>query len=198
MHRGREAGRFQMDDHSSLPGDCGRLCGLCMISVQSSVTQATQPTAPRPLGRTPWLLLAALLLHILEEWAGFPQWATVHFGTTTAGFYLASHVPIVVLAVWIVARAARVGATTLDVWIFGVALIAFATNAVFHLIATGLFMEYSPGLVTGVLLYLPLTARLWPQLTANLGRRSARRAALLGVGLSVFVIASLMIDMPTW
>lgn len=99
-----------------------------------------------------WLAAAAFLLHMLEELPRFPAWATRHFGTTSLPWYVYSHIVLTVIVVSIciaVGSADRSTASTLQLmlmWTFGF-------NAVFHLVTTAIFREYSPGLITGVVLF---------------------------------------------
>jgi hypothetical protein len=39
MHRNREAGHFQMDNHSSRPGDCGRYPTRRSMTCSDAITQ---------------------------------------------------------------------------------------------------------------------------------------------------------------
>jgi hypothetical protein len=150
-----------------------------------------------PPGRLAWLLLVALALHMGEEWSRFPEWATRHFGTTSPRFFLVSHVPIVAVVAWVSWGASRRPAAESFLWWYAFILAAFVTNALFHVATTLVFREYSPGLVTGVVLYPAVAVRLLPRVLPILGPRRTLAASIAGALASVLVAASLALDMPT-
>jgi hypothetical protein len=105
------------------------------------------------------LVPAATLLHVLEEWPGFPRWArrfaSPHY---TDREYLVVHG--VGLATSLVA--ALVVSRFPSPWLL-VPFFAFLVgpgifwNALFHVGATFVSRTYCPGAVTGLLLYAPLS-----------------------------------------
>lgn len=106
-----------------------------------------------------WLMPAAFAPHIAEEYGtGFPDWVTQTLGgAMTAGAFLTNNALFMVillsltaLATW---RPSRVTAFVLLSWASG----NLFWNAVFHLVTTALYGRYSPGLMTAVLLYLPVS-----------------------------------------
>jgi len=143
-----------------------------------------------------WLPLAALLAHVAEELQRFPAWATARFGTTTPLWFVVSHVPIVALAAYLSWRASRPRPTRSAIWWLLLVVAALFTNALFHLVATLLWREPSPGVVSAALLYLPLTAYLAPRLAKELGAPSALRAAAAGIAVAAALTASVLLDVP--
>jgi hypothetical protein len=151
-------------------------------------------TVPGNLGRDPWFVLTALVLHVVEEIPAFPQWATRHFGTTSLTYFVLSHIPLLAAVVYIAHRASRSGVAAVWVWLLTAVQSALAANGVFHVVATLWFREYSPGLVTSVLLYVPVTAYLLPRAARQLGPLPTAMACGTGICVSALLIASLWLD----
>ncbi|MBI3071599.1 MAG: HXXEE domain-containing protein, partial [Deltaproteobacteria bacterium] len=129
----------------------------------------TRREAERQYHSVYWLPVLAFAAHIAEEYPRFPEWATRHFGATSRAWYVYSHVPLVFFVIAIAAFAEK--APPQSVWPLLATAIQWvlATNAIFHLVTTRLFREYSPGVVTGTLLFLPTTAYVfWRTLDASL------------------------------
>jgi len=105
-----------------------------------------------------WLFPPAFILHVVEEWPQFTRWAqTYASGQFTRRDYNAIHVAGVFASV--------LGATL--VWLFPnpAVVLLFSTflfapsacfNALFHAGASLLTQTYCPGVVTAILIYLPL------------------------------------------
>lgn len=142
-----------------------------------------------------WLPLLALCAHVAEELPGFPGWATRHFGTTTTEWFVLSHIPLVGIAAYISFAATRKGAGA-SIWWLYVVQAALFWNGLFHVAATIAFREYSPGVVTAVLLYAPLTVFMLPKLGESLSRRQAISAGVVGALLSGALTGSLWLDIP--
>ena len=139
-----------------------------------------------------------LVLHVLEELLGdFPAWATAHFGTTTRGFYILSHIPLLAGAAWVALRASHPAAT--PGWrAAAVAMQAsLAATGVFHIASTFVFREYSPGLLTSVLLYLPFTVYFFLAAcrSAQLRTRAIIVACVIGAAVALLLEASLALDL---
>src|SRR6185436_3174835 len=106
-----------------------------------------------------WLPLIAILLHMTEEFVwpgGFAEWYR-HFppgrvAKVSTRFLVVVNLVFVALA--LLPPMLGANARGYAYWML-VAAIA-AANGVFHLVATLRYRAYSPGLVTGVLLYVPL------------------------------------------
>jgi hypothetical protein len=107
----------------------------------------------------PWLPLAAIILHLIEEFVwpgGFPDWYREYrperASSVTTGFLVRINALFVLLG--LIAGAKGITPYGVAVWLV-VASIA-ATNGLFHLWATIRARRYSPGVITGCLVYLPL------------------------------------------
>jgi hypothetical protein len=127
-----------------------------------------------------WLLVAAYGAHILEEWfGGFPEWvASIAGAPLPRGAFLAINAVALFLVV-VGTRVATRGETR--GWIaIAVAAVLFV-NALLHVLGSLLTATYSPGMFTGVILYLPLGGlallRAWDQTPG----RSFARGVLAGL-----------------
>ena len=138
-----------------------------------------------------WLPAAAIAAHLLEEFVwpgGFPAWYRQyppgHTATVSPGFLLLVNVAFVGLA--LLPPFLGPSSRGLAIWLI-VAAVAGA-NAVFHLIAVWRSRTYSPGVVTGVALYLPLAllggTYLIRRGLVSLG--TVAEAILIGVGYHVW------------
>lgn len=144
-----------------------------------------------------WLATLTFLLHCVEEFPRFPTWATRHFGVTSRPYYVYSHIPLIagIVTTSHLASISPAG----SVW----TLLATAgqwvlfTNAVFHLATTVLFREYSPGVVTGTLLFLPGTAHVLDRTVRHELLTSGQLVLSLALGTvaGALVIASLWLRM---
>lgn len=144
-----------------------------------------------------WLPLIVFIPHMVEEYPRFPAWATRHFGATSRAWYVYSHIFLVAIAVPVCLWA---GNASSQGWgrIVGTALmITLAMNGVFHVVTTLIFREYSPGVLTGTLLFFPatgymllLTVRESLLTTPQIGE-----AVVIGTVVQVAVIASLYLRM---
>lgn len=113
-----------------------------------------------------WLFVAAFAAHVLEEWVGgFPEWLAF-----VAGAPLPRGAFVVINGVALVAMAGGTLAATRREslgWIaIAIATLLFA-NGVLHILGSIATGRYSPGLITGVILYVPLgqlaLMRAWQQ-----------------------------------
>jgi hypothetical protein len=127
-----------------------------------------------------WIVLAASSLHVLEEhemdWLGWSQQTLGFTSTTWAGFYVTN------LAMeFILIACAQIAWRFPEVSLSGAALVAI--NAVFfHILPTIAKGVYSPGTVTAVLLYLPVSFMAYrgAYLDGVLKRRALVVSLLLG------------------
>ena len=137
-----------------------------------------------------WLLPLAYAVHVLEEWfAGFPEWIALVAGTPLSR---AAFVVINSIAMPAAIAATRAAARRDDDGWAGIAIATILfSNAFAHAFGTIITRTYSPGLISGIVLYVPIAGlvllRAWSQATPGaLGRG-------IGVGLAlhagVFVIA---------
>lgn len=139
---------------------------------------------PRAWG---WVFPASYALHILEEWRcgeTFTVWIARLTGVESAmgEFLLWNSVALVLMSASIV--------FTMRFKSFGWLLLAYGTafllNTLSHLFASFYTNSYSPGLISSLLLWLPLGALTLLRFRKTLSRR-ARRAGLL-VGLLIHCI----------
>ena len=113
-----------------------------------------------------WLLVAAYAAHIAEEWfGGFPQWLALLAGTPLPrGAFVV--INAVGMALMIVATRAATEREARGWMTIAIAALLF-TNGVLHILGSIATGSYSPGLFTGVILYLPLgqlaLIRAWQQ-----------------------------------
>lgn len=137
-----------------------------------------------------WLFVPAYLAHLAEEWwAGFPEWIAAFTGRPLPGeaFLAINAAALILLFAATMAATRRESAGWLAVAIATV----FTLNAVLHLLGAFASASYSPGMVTGVVLYVPLglltLLRAWhQQLPSQFARGVAAGVAVHAV---VIVVA---------
>jgi hypothetical protein len=106
-----------------------------------------------------WLPLLAASAHIFEEFVwpgGFAEWYRRFDPGAAASVTTRFLVGINLLLLALCAMPRLLGATPRGVSFWLTASAVCAGNALFHIYATWRMREYSPGIVTGVLLYIPL------------------------------------------
>ena len=139
------------------------------------------------------LLPAAIMLHVTEEFlypGGFIEWYQEWIPSRTKGVRPGYLVWINTLMIGVCVIPAALGASErgVGVW-FTVAAIA-AANAIFHVVGVFRLKKYSPGVFTGVLLYLPIFA-LGAYLLLSSGQIGVARALVItaaAVGYHIFSI----------
>ncbi len=102
-----------------------------------------------------WLFVPAYLIHLAEEWfAGFPGWIGSIIGSPlpTIAYVGINGMALVLLVAGIRAaiRSERYG------WVAVAVATVTLVNTVAHVAGAALTRSYSPGLVSAVLLYVPL------------------------------------------
>jgi hypothetical protein len=117
-----------------------------------------------------WLFVAAYFAHVVEELlGGFPAWLGSIFGRPLSmDAFLAINVvglAVVSFAAWLSTRSEARG------WLgIAIATVLF-TNGLLHILGSLATASYSPGLITGVVLYLPLgqlaLLRAWHQVSPS-------------------------------
>jgi hypothetical protein len=144
-----------------------------------------------------WLPLTVFVAHIAEEYPRFPAWATRHFGATSKAWYVYSHVMLVVVALAVCEWAEGAPSQTWGPILATAFMVTLAVNGLFHVATTFLFREYSPGVITGTLLFFPATGYLLYE-TLRLERLTGAQigtAVAIGVAVQIAVIASLYLHM---
>lgn len=103
-----------------------------------------------------WLIVGAAVVHVAEEyWAGWVEWVgQIVPGVTMAQFAV---VNLLFLLLCVGAAIAPSGSVILRL---SVASLLFV-NVPFHLVPAIAMRAYSPGLVSALLLYVPLAAYAW-------------------------------------
>ena len=113
-----------------------------------------------------WLFVAAYVAHVAEEYfGGFPEWLALIIGRplSRADFLAINAIALVVIIIAIRAVTRRESLGWLAIAIATILLV----NGLAHILGTIVTGTYSPGLITGVVLYLPLSQltliRAWDQ-----------------------------------
>lgn len=144
-----------------------------------------------------WIPLAVFAVHMAEELPRFPAWVTRHFGATSLPWYVYSHIALVAIGVAVGAWAGSappgspgIGAGLALMW-------TLLLNGVFHLVTTIRFREYSPGVVTGLILFVPATVYIVVRVVDDglLDLSGMLLAGTIGTVVQVLVIASLWLPM---
>jgi hypothetical protein len=116
---------------------------------------------PIPTVLIPWLPLAAVTLHLIEEFVwpgGFGDWYRSYRPERASSVTTAFLVRINVLFVAMALIAGLLGFRPNGVAIWLVVAGIAAANGAFHIWASIRTRGYSPGVVTGCIAYLPLAA----------------------------------------
>ena len=139
--------------------------------------------------RLGWLLPATYAAHVFEEWrAGFPAWWSRLTGVelSVERFLSLNEIALALMTLGVVlAYAVRPLR-----WLFVAFGAALLINAASHLVASAATRSYSPGAVTGTLLWLPLGWLTLRAGRAGLSRRSF--AAGVAVGVALHAVVALM------
>jgi hypothetical protein len=117
-----------------------------------------------------WAPLASAALHIVEEFVfpgGFPDWDRRYRPKYAKSINPRLHVIVngLLLLVAYDVRALRGTPSGVALWLTVMALLA--SNAIWHIVGAINTRSYSPGMVTGTLLYIPLTIYGYARFTAN-------------------------------
>ena len=135
-----------------------------------------------------WLFVPAYLAHLAEEvFAGFPEWIRLIVGRPLpmTAFIAINAVALVLLVIGIRIAIRRESAGWMAVAIAAVV----ALNALLHLFGSLVTGTYSPGLITGIVVYVPLglltLLRAWHQQASP----EFARGVLAGVAIHAVVSA---------
>lgn len=152
------------------------------------------------MDRSYLLVPAAFLAHTLEELPRFPAWATRRFGTTSTRFYVVSHLTLLIP---MTLKAGRDAARDPDdpgaVFRASAVAAGYGFNALFHIAASALFREYSPGLATGTTLMLPASLGTLAKVRRDgaISDEQLLGSIVAGMALCTAAVGSLYLDMPT-
>lgn len=138
-------------------------------------------------GSWAWLFPISYLIHITEEyWGGFPAWIARFWGveSSLSNFLSWNGGAWVMMTVGVV----LVLRTKSYRWLlvsFGMVVLI---NGLVHAIASVVTLSYSPGLVSGLLLFVPLGAITLRRARVNMNRRTFRAGLIVGVLMHVAVV----------
>jgi Protein of unknown function with HXXEE motif len=127
--------------------------------------------------RAVWLLPAAFGLHVLEESRGFTEWAKRHTSERyTQADFVRNNALGLLMTTGTTVLVSRGGSRPVFLFFYSTVLTQQALfNPLFHAGTTVTYRAYSPGLVTSVVLFLPLWYHL-THLALREGRISNREA----------------------
>jgi hypothetical protein len=135
-----------------------------------------------------WLFPTAYLVHLAEEFWSPPTfyvWASRFAGIDfTARVFLATNTLFAALMIVAVALIRR---GTWPPWVVLALATVVALNGLLHLLGTALSRSYSPGLLSGLLLYLPLGAATLVRGTRQLGTGAVQRGVAAGIAVHALV-----------
>ena len=139
------------------------------------------------IGNWAWLFPLSYLVHILEEyWGGFPAWIARFWGveSSLSNFLSWNGGALVMMMVGIM----LVLKTKSYRWLlvsFGMVVLI---NGLVHAIASVVTKSYSPGLISGLLLFIPLGAITLMRAREKVNRRTFRAGLIVGVLMHMFVV----------
>jgi hypothetical protein len=134
-----------------------------------------------------WLFVAAFAAHILEEWVGgFTEWFAVLAGRPLPR---SDFLVINLVALGLMAVAARLSTRRPSLgWLaIGIATVVLI-NGLAHLLASLAWGTYAPGLITSVVLYLPLSQLVLIRAWEQVPRPFFWRGVIAGAGAHAVVV----------
>ena len=139
-----------------------------------------------------WAPLAAASLHIVEEFfwpGGFPEWDRAYRPAFASTITPRFHIIINGLLLILCYDAGQLVPTPSGVALWLAVTALLAGNAIWHLVGAYKTRRYSPGMVTGLLLYLPLMVwgYVWFLRTGLASYVTAILAFLVGASYTLFV-----------
>lgn len=139
-----------------------------------------------------WLMPAAYLLHIVEEYlGGFPEWVTrdVHGRFDDTAFAANNFAFMAILATLVYVNFHH-RTLVRNVLLVGFASANLFWDALFHLAMTPILDRYSPGVITAMILYYPICLLIGTVVVKEkiLTPRQLTLASLAGLALFTFVV----------
>lgn len=140
-----------------------------------------------------WLLPAAYLIHISEEYlsgAGFPVWFSGVFKTDLSNidFIIINSIGFAGTIISVILY----NINKLNNFVIGVLGSLFFVNGIIHFLATLFTASYSPGTLSGVLLYLPLGYLIFKKIFPLIPREQRALSFMAGVIIQVIVALAAM------
>ena len=134
-----------------------------------------------------WLFVPAYVIHLAEEWiAGFPGWVARVVGRPVPelGFLIINGVALVLAVAGIPAavRAVRHG------WIAVALATIVLANSAAHVAGTALTRSSSPGLISAIVLYLPLGTLTMVRAVDHAPRQQITRGISFGLVVHALVL----------
>lgn len=149
--------------------------------------EATPTRTESFTGSWAWLFPVSYLVHIAEEyWGGFPAWIARFWGveSSLSNFLSWNGGAWIMMTVGVI----LVLGTKSYRWL----LVSFGTvvliNGLVHAGASVLTRSYSPGLISGLLLFIPLGAITLLRARAGVNRRTLRAGIIIGVLMHAAVV----------
>lgn len=111
-----------------------------------------------------WLPYVVLLVHTIEEIPSFSKWATRHFAPMSTYKHTTIQIGMILILLVASYKASTIGYH--GIWVILVAAfqLHIGINAIFHVVTTMMYKEYSPGLLTAATLSLPSTIFFFNQM----------------------------------
>lgn len=134
------------------------------------------------------------LVHVLEEYPLFPVWATKHFGTTTRDWYILTHAILLLLVIFVTFLS--IDKNHLGIFLAVSTQTIIFTNGLFHVFTTYLFKEYSPGVISSILITFPYSYIFYQEVLYNsfLTQPVFIVSIILGMAISLSIIGSLFLN----
>lgn len=139
------------------------------------------------IGSWAWLFPVTYLAHIAEEyWGGFPVWIARLWGipTSNANFLAWNGGALVMMCAGVV----LVLATKSYRWLLVSFGTVFLINGAAHAVASVATRSYSPGLVSGLLFFIPLGLFTLRRARRRVNARALRAGVVVGVLMHAVVV----------
>ncbi|WP_107840122.1 HXXEE domain-containing protein [Metasolibacillus meyeri] len=111
-----------------------------------------------------WLPYVVLLIHTIEEVPSFSKWATRHFAPMSTYKHVIIQIGMILLLLVISYKASTSGYHGIWVILAAAFQLHIGINAIFHVVTTIMYKEYSPGLLTAATLSFPSTIFFFNQI----------------------------------
>jgi Protein of unknown function with HXXEE motif len=149
--------------------------------------EASPTRVDKFIGSWAWLFPLTYLIHIAEEyWGNFPAWIARFWGveSSLSNFLSWNGGAWVMMTVGVILVLKTASYRWLLVSFGAVVLI----NGVVHALASILTLSYSPGLISGLLLYVPLGTFTLRHARSRVNRRTFNAGIVVGVLMHVAVV----------